>query len=347
MVTVALPPIMLRAALLHPASARTNLAPTPTQLSSGLTSAGSTTVARRSSTVRCIEDGCMRFLTAAAGIIVLDDAESDGDIDQPQQQTPALMRARLSAASEHESRMRSTISSARRFALDLERTGAACQHATHPPLPPPTPPRPAAPSHAVSFSHTLPALPVLMSELVGSSSNPAQARGAAPLARISPSLREQQRASSANTGPRPPPATRAAAAHTPPDHLQPAAIIGGILLPLGAAIKPRSQSAAPKPRASAPRAHSSSASLSRPKPIAPPPAPLHRGIYTLARAGPSIITAWEASSSRAPAFCFLPPLIFRVRPLSTRRTMPRATTPTRPTSPRGRRALAPAAASGS
>jgi hypothetical protein len=71
-------------------------------------------------------------VTAAAGIIVLDDADSDVDVEQMLEQTPALMRARLNDASEHESRMRSTISSARRFALDLERTGAPITlHARH------------------------------------------------------------------------------------------------------------------------------------------------------------------------------------------------------------------------
>jgi hypothetical protein len=59
----------------------------------------------------------------SAGIIVLDDADSEVDIDESHLQTAAHLRARLKDASEHESRMRSTISSARRFALDLERTG--------------------------------------------------------------------------------------------------------------------------------------------------------------------------------------------------------------------------------
>ncbi len=61
---------------------------------------------------------------------MLDDGDSDGEIERSQKQAPALLRARLNDASEHESRMRSTISSARRFALDLERTGAIALHAT-------------------------------------------------------------------------------------------------------------------------------------------------------------------------------------------------------------------------
>jgi hypothetical protein len=63
-------------------------------------------------------------LTKSTGIIVLDDFEGESDIDDAHLQSAAHMRARLKDASEHESRMRSTISSARRFALDLERTGS-------------------------------------------------------------------------------------------------------------------------------------------------------------------------------------------------------------------------------
>ena len=60
---------------------------------------------------------------ATAGIIVMDDADSEADIDESQMQTASHLRARLKYASEHESRMRTTRNSARRFALDHERTG--------------------------------------------------------------------------------------------------------------------------------------------------------------------------------------------------------------------------------
>ncbi len=67
------------------------------------------------------------FFTQIAGIIVLDDTDSEADIDRSNEQIAAHLRSRLKDASEHESRMRSTISSARRFALDLERTGVIYQ----------------------------------------------------------------------------------------------------------------------------------------------------------------------------------------------------------------------------
>ena len=143
-----------------------------------------------------------------------------------------------------------------------------------------------------------------MSELVGVTSNLNLAH-AQPLARISPSLREQQRTrvGSAKIERRPPPAAAGANAAPAPDKSLHPAIIGGILLPLGIGTKPRSQSATSKPKSIAPRAHSPYISVSRQKLNAAPPAPLHRrGIYTLARAGPSIMTAWEASASAAPVF---------------------------------------------
>jgi hypothetical protein len=62
-------------------------------------------------------------LTPDSGVIVVDDSESEADAEQLHQNLAVRMRARLKDASEHESRMRTTISSARRFALDLERTG--------------------------------------------------------------------------------------------------------------------------------------------------------------------------------------------------------------------------------
>lgn len=143
-----------------------------------------------------------------------------------------------------------------------------------------------------------------MSELVGVASDLSRAH-AAPLARVSPSLREQQRtrAGSAKIERRPLPAAAAAAnsAASAPDNVLHPAIIGGILLPLGTSIKPRSQSATSKAKITVPRAHSPSTSVSRPK-HAPPATLQRRGIYTLARAGPSVMTAWEASAIAVSAF---------------------------------------------
>ena len=198
---------------------------------------------------------------------MLDDTDSECNIDESLDKTAEKMRSRLKDASEHESRMRSTISSARRFALDLERT-------------------------------------VLMSELVSGSSNISDA-DAMPLARVSPSLREQQRARTRSAGAakqdrRPLHNTAASAPSLQPTPSKPqqSAIFGGVILPSSSAIKHRSQSATSRPKAVASRAPDPSPSLSRPPPArAAPPPSLHRGIYSLARAGPSIISAWQASLS--------------------------------------------------
>lgn len=192
---------------------------------------------------------------------MLDDAESECNIDESLDKTAEKMRSRLNEASEHESRMRSTISSARRFALDLERT-------------------------------------VLMSELVSGSSNISDA-DVMPLDRVSPSLREQQRARTRSAGAakqdrRPLHITAASAPSLQPTPSKPqqSAIFGGIILPSSSTMKNRSQSATSRPKAVASRAPDPPPSLSRPP---PPPPSLHRGIYSLARAGPSIISAWQAS----------------------------------------------------
>lgn len=139
-----------------------------------------------------------------------------------------------------------------------------------------------------------------MSELVGGSSNIGNAE-TPPLARVSPSLREQQRTRTRSAvainrecfAP-----SNALSAAVPSEaatsQLQQMSIIGGILLPLNSASKPRSQSATVRPkitsRAPDPpitRSHQPTARHALPN--------LHRGVYSLARAGPSIISAWEAS----------------------------------------------------
>ncbi len=221
---------------------------------------------------------------------MLDDGDGDSDTDDAHLQSAANLRARLKDASEHESRMRSTISSARRFALDLERTGA----------------QPARNPH---FSHVLFHFPlsasspsssvVLMSELVGCSSNIGDAN-TAPLARVSPSLREQQRARTLSAGARKRDyhsQSNAVPAAVPAySQLQQPAIIGGILLPLNSAFKPRSQSATSRPKAINSKVSDNSSNLVRRPPTHNAPPCLHRGVYSLARAGPSIMSAWQVSA---------------------------------------------------
>ena len=141
-----------------------------------------------------------------------------------------------------------------------------------------------------------------MSELVGGSSSIGNVE-TLPLARVSPSLREQQRTRTRSAvaikRECSAPSNASSAAAVPfeatTSQLQQMSIIGGILLPLNAASKPRSQSATfrPKITSRAPdppptRSHQPAARSALPN--------LHRGVYSLARAGPSIISAWEASN---------------------------------------------------
>ena len=174
----------------------------------------------------------------------------------------------------------------------------------------------AATPDASPLSHPPP--PVLMSELAGNSSS---AGKGAPLLRVSPSLREQQRtrtrsAGSANQQRRSEThgvsglqSTASSALQAPQSQQQQPEIFGGILLPLTPAMKHRSSSASSRPKPIAQRVPDPpppSRALPR---NAPHPTPLRRGIYTLARAGPSIITAWEVSLSRAHiTFCMTPPV---------------------------------------
>ncbi len=143
---------------------------------------------------------------------------------------------------------------------------------------------------------------VLMSELVGCSSNIGDAT-TAPLDRVSPSLREQQRLRTRSAGAlqkdRPAQSNAAPAAVAAHSQLQQPAIIGGILLPLNSTFKPRSQSATSRPKAVPAKAPDAPPTLPRQPPARNAPSCLHRGVYSLSRAGPSIMTAWQVSAWRA------------------------------------------------